>query len=183
MNRRYLILSFLSVCGILVAASIVGFGDDEPKATPRAFIDGTGEGWQALGPANFINVNCGKDTWSWKEGILYCTGKPVGVMRYEKQLTNFEMVLEWRHMRKAGNSGVFAWIPEKSINKLKPGQLPQGIEVQILDLGYAEFYEKRHKKKSDWFTSHGDVFPTQASRMKPFPPVAPMAIAVSRPRT
>ena len=74
MNRRYLILSFLSVCGILVAASIVGFGDDEPKAAPRAFIDGTGEGWQALGPANFINVNCGKDTWSWKEGILYCTG-------------------------------------------------------------------------------------------------------------
>ena len=173
MNRRYSILSFLFLCSILAAVSIVSFGDDEPQAIPRAFIDGTGEGWKTLGPADFINVNGAKDTWSWKDGVLYCTGKPVGVMRYEKQLTNFELVLEWRHMRKAGNSGVFSWIPEKSLNKLKPGQLPQGIEVQILDLGYAEFYEKRHKKKSDWFTSHGDVFPTQASRMKPFAPVAP----------
>ena len=48
-----------------------------------------------------------------------------------------------------------------------------GIEVQVLDLGYAELYEKRHKKPSDWFTSHGDVFPTQNAKMKPFPPVAP----------
>ncbi len=43
----------------------------------------------------------------------------------------------------------------------------------MLDLGYAEKYEKRHKKKSDWFTSHGDVFPTGPARMTPFPPVAP----------
>lgn len=173
MNRRHSILGFLFLCGILVAASIAGFGEDKTKPMPRAFIDGTGEGWSALGEGNFINVNCGKDTWAWKEGILYCTGRPVGVLRYKKQLTNFEVVLEWRHMRAGGNSGFFTWIPEKSLNRLKPGQLPQGIEVQILDLGYAEQYEKRHKKKSDWFTSHGDVFPTQASRMKPFPPVAP----------
>jgi len=173
MNRRNTILSFLCVCSMLATVSIVGLGDDEPKAAPRAFIDGTGEGWRALGPADFINVNCAKDTWAWKDGVLHCTGRPVGVMRYEKQLTNFEVVLEWRHMRNAGNSGFFAWIPEASLNRLKPGQLPQGIEVQILDLGYAESYEKQHKKKSDWFTSHGDVFPTQASKMKPFPPVAP----------
>ena len=173
MNMRNSILSFLFAGGIIVATSMAGYGGGEAKVSPRAFIDGTAEGWKNLGPADFINVNGAKDTWTWKDGILYCTGRPVGVMRYEKQLTNFEMLLEWRHMRKAGNSGVFSWIPEKSLKKLKPGQLPQGIEIQILDLGYAEHYEKRHKKKSDWFTSHGDVFPVQASRMKPFPPVAP----------
>ena len=42
----------------------------------------------------------------------------------------------------------------------------------MLDHGYAERYEKRHKKKSDWFTTHGDVFPCGV-KMKPFPPVAP----------
>jgi hypothetical protein len=83
------------------------------------------------------------------------------------------MVLEWRHMRYAGNSGVFVWAPETSINSLKRGQLPHGIEIQILDLGYAEQFEKRHKKKPDWFTSHGDVFPCGKSKMIPFAPVAP----------
>ena len=38
--------------------------------------------------------------------------------------------------------------------------------------GREENFEKKHKKKPDWFTSHGDVFPVRA-KMKPFPPVAP----------
>ena len=50
---------------------------------------------------------------------------------------------------------------------------PHGIEVQVLDLGYAEKYKKRYNKPADWFTSHGDVFPTGPAKMKPFPPVAP----------
>jgi hypothetical protein len=53
------------------------------------------------------------------------------------------------------------------------GRLPHGIEVQVLDLGYAELYEEGGKRKADWFTSHGDVFPTGPATMKPFPPVAP----------
>ncbi|MFP6893615.1 MAG: DUF1080 domain-containing protein, partial [Opitutales bacterium] len=53
------------------------------------------------------------------------------------------------------------------------GRLPAGIEVQILDLGYAEHYKKRHNKPADWFTSHGDVFSTGGARIDPFPPVGP----------
>ncbi len=29
------------------------------------------------------------------------------------------------------------------------------------------------KRKADWFTCHGDVFPVGKARMRPFPPVAP----------
>ena len=43
----------------------------------------------------------------------------------------------------------------------------------MLDHGYAEQYEKQSKKKADWFTTHGDVFPVGGSRMKPFAPTAP----------
>jgi hypothetical protein len=58
--------------------------------------------------------------------------------------------------------------------KLESGQgkWPDGIEVQVLDLGYSERYEAKHGKKSDWFTSHGDVFPTGPATMTPFPPVS-----------
>jgi hypothetical protein len=59
------------------------------------------------------------------------------------------------------------------LSKLKPGQLPHGIEVQVLDTGYAKKYEQETGKKPDWFTSHGDVFPVGKSKMKPFEPVSP----------
>jgi predicted nucleic acid-binding protein len=56
---------------------------------------------------------------------------------------------------------------------LKPNALPSvGIEVQVLDHGYKELYEKSGKK-ADWFTTNGDVFPVGQSKMTPFPPTAP----------
>ncbi|MDB4382819.1 DUF1080 domain-containing protein, partial [Akkermansiaceae bacterium] len=90
-------------------------------------------------------------------------------------LTNFEFSCEWMHKKKGGNSGVFVWATPRSINRLMAGKgsLPQGIEVQVLDLGYKEIYEAQYKKKGDWFTSHGDVFPVGPIKMRPFPPVAP----------
>lgn len=146
---------------------------DEPSSLPKATIDGTGPGWRALGEADFVNVNCDRDTWTWKPNLIQCTGKPVGVVRSQKPVTNFELVVEWQHLRSGGNSGVFVWVPMASLETLKPNQLPHGIEVQVLDHGYTEQYEKSSGKKADWFTSNGDVFPVGTSNMKPFPPVAP----------
>jgi len=145
----------------------------EPAPPPRAFIDGTGPGWRALGEADFVNVNCAPETWTWQEGTARCTGQPVGVTRSAKPYTNFELVAEWRHLRPGGNSGIFVWATEDSLNALKPGQLPHGIEVQVLDNAYTEQYEAQSNKKADWFTTHGDVFPVGRSAMSPFPPVSP----------
>ena len=128
-----------------------------------------------MGEADFVNVNCKPDTFAWRDGVAYCTGNPVGVIRSKTQYVNFEMTLQWRHMRNAGNSGVFVWAIPSSIKALEAGKgrLPGGIEVQVLDLGYKTQYERGGKRKADWFTCHGDVFPVGAAKMKPFPPVAP----------
>ena len=136
---------------------------------------GNEPGWQVLTGKDFLNVNCREDTWRWELGHAYCTGKPTGVIRYREPLRDFELLLEWKHKKKGGNSGVFVWATPESIAKLAAGhgRLPHGIEVQVLDLGYAELYEKAYKKPSDWFTSHGDVFPVGPVKMRPFPPVAP----------
>lgn len=144
-------------------------------ALPAGLMDGTGPVWRSLGGSDFVNVNCDDDTWKWTDGFAQCTGKPVGVIRTKATVTNCEIVVEWRHLESGGNSGVFLWASEASIKQLEAGKgrLPHGIEVQILDHGYTELYEKRHKKKSDWFTTNGDVFPTGPAKMVPFPPVAP----------
>ncbi len=147
---------------------------EEAGETPRAFLDGSGPGWNALTGEDFVTVNGNEDTWTWYDGFVTCTGKPVGVTRTKKQYTNFELVVQWRHLRAAGNSGVFAWVLEESLDGLPPNKLPSnGIEIQILDHGYAENYEKKTGKKSDWFTTNGDVFPVGSSTMTPFPPAAP----------
>ncbi len=98
----------------------------------------------------------------------------VGVTRSKIQYTNFELVAQWRHLSSGGNSGIFIWATPEGMQDLKPGRLPSvGIEVQVLDHGYTEKYEKSSGKKADWFTTHGDVFPVGQSKMKPFEPVAP----------
>ncbi|MEC8817620.1 MAG: DUF1080 domain-containing protein, partial [Planctomycetota bacterium] len=111
-------------------------------------------------------------TWTWEGDLIRCTGDPIGVTRMRKPLTNFELSCEWRHLRSAGNSGIFIWSPLESLDRLDGPGLPEGIEIQVLDLGYKEAYE-RDGRTADWFTCHGDVFPVGASTMKPFPPVSP----------
>ena len=151
---------------------VVTFIHADETSAPKAFVDGhSGPGWKALGKDDFAQVNCDPDTFQFRDdGTIHCTGKPSGGLRSAKVYKNFEVVFEWRHNRRAGNAGVFIWCPRAVLDKLPRGRLPQGIEVQILDLGYEENHLKNKGKHSDWFTSHGDVFPVGVGRMKAFTP-------------
>jgi len=168
--RSYSLLTVL----VLISQAAVAAEPSDSAALPKAHIDGTGIGWVALGEKDFTPVNGAPDTWSWKDGVAHCTGKPVGVSRTQKQYTNFELVAQWKHLESAGNSGIFVWTSADSLQDLKPGNLPKcGIEVQILDHGYATQFEKDNGKKPDWFTTNGDVFPVGTAKMKPLPPASP----------
>ena len=158
---------------LLLAALLFGMGacQGDSAASREASTD---DGWVQLGLADFENVNGAADTWSQVDGRIVCTGVPLGGARTLREYTNFELELEWMHHEHGGNSGVFLWCPESAFSDLPPGQLPRsGIEVQVLDLGYEENWKRSKGSHSDWFTSHGDVFPVGKSTMKPFPPVAP----------
>jgi len=171
--RACLIVGYLLLCGATLvaaepAADAANDASSESRAAaPKALVDGMAPGFRDLTEADFTNVNC------WKDGSLHCTGQPVGVLRSQALITNFELVTRWRHLKPAGNSGIFVWTIKESLDALKGPGLPHGIEVQVLDLGYTAQYEKQSGKKADWFTAHGDVFPVGRSTMKPFPPVAP----------
>jgi hypothetical protein len=113
----------------------------------------------------WVNANCAPETWSVRDGVIHCTGRPTGALRTTRQYENFILEVEWRHLSSGGNSGVFIW----GTPIAAPGvPFLRGIEVQVLDHGYAEQYEKQTGKKSDWFTTHGDVFPIHGATMKPF---------------
>lgn len=169
---------FRSVGSAVIALhfSVSAIAEDSAEVAdlPKACINGNGPGWQPLGEKDFTPVNGAPDTWSWKDGIVHCTGKPVGVSRTQKQYTNFELVAQWKHLESGGNSGIFVWTSPASLEGLKPGNLPKcGIEVQVLDHGFTAKYEKSTGKKGDWFTTNGDVFYVGTAKLKPFPPVSP----------
>lgn len=132
-------------------------------------------GWRVLGHDDFTAVNSAEDTWTWYGNVLlHCTGNPVSVLRTRKPLTNFELYLEWCHLKPAGNSGVFIWTTPESVARLatagKPG-LPDGIEVQVLDNAYTDTVAEAGGR-TDWFTTHGDVFPVRV-KMTPIGKVSP----------
>ena len=104
------ILFALASAALAGAAVTPGSGSQVPSS-PKAFIDGTEPGWRTLGPKDFAPVNGERDTWVWKGDVLFGTGTPIGVLRTSQQLTNFELVIQWRHLRSGGNSGVFLWVP------------------------------------------------------------------------
>ena len=129
--------------------SVSAFAADDTETLTPIFNGKDLTGW--------VPVNIAPGTFSVRDGELVTTGNPVGVIRTERMYENFVLELEWRHMTKGGNSGVFVWgdgFPAIGSN------YPRGIEVQVLDNGY------NASGKNHWYSTHGDIFPVNGAKMK-----------------
>jgi len=105
-------------------------------------------------PLKWINVNTAEDTWSKRKNILICKGKPIGVMRSEKQYENFILHIEWMHTEPGGNSGVFVW---SDANPPEKSRLPNGVEVQMLELDWVKINTKDGVEPPIAYV-HGELF-------------------------
>ena len=103
----------------------------------------------------WVNVNTGQDTWRVSDGLLVCSGHPIGVMRSARQYENFILHIEWRHMEAGGNSGVFVW-SEGTVPKGK--RLPKGVEVQMLELDWVNLHAKKDGTPQPIAYVHGELF-------------------------
>jgi hypothetical protein len=112
------------------------------------FNDENLDGW--------VNVNCAPETWTVRDGMILCTGIPMGVLRTERHYENYILELEYRHMKAGGNAGLFI----HSDPLPAPGQpFTRSIEIQILD-----------GRDTENYTSHGDIFGIHGATMKPDKP-------------
>ena len=105
------------------------------------------EGW--------VDVNTSPETWSVRDGLLVCTGQPIGVMRSDRQYENFILEIEWRHMEPGGNSGIFLWcdaVPQERT------RLPNGMEVQMLELDWVNQHKKADGTLPPIAYVHGELF-------------------------
>jgi len=105
--------------------------------------------------AGWRNINCAPNTWSVKDGMIHCTGKPIGELRTLKMYENFILEVEWRHLKPRGNAGIFVWADAYTA---KGQPFHRGVEVQVLENAYGS--GRGH-------TTHGDIFPIHGAKMVP----------------
>lgn len=103
----------------------------------------------------WVLVNTPPDTWKLEDGMLICSGRPIGEMRTEKMYQNFELELEWRHMVPKGNAGIFVWADDITARGVP---FHRGIEVQVLENSYGN---------TKGYSTHGDIFPIHGAKMTP----------------
>lgn len=150
MSAQFLIVLLLISNSALLA--------EETRAVIRDGADGE-NGFQSMlngkDLTGWVLTNTPAETWSFRDGMLICSGKPIGEMRTAVMYQNFIMEVEWRHMKPRGNAGIFIWADDITAR----GQpFHRGIEVQVLEDAYGN--SKGH-------TVHGDIFPIHGAKMTP----------------
>lgn len=105
--------------------------------------------------SGWVPVNTAPSTWSVEDGLLVCSGKPIGELRTERMYQNFILELEWRHMKPKGNAGVFVWADDITARGVP---FHRSIEVQVLENDYGN---------TESHTTHGDIFPIHGATMTP----------------
>lgn len=105
--------------------------------------------------SGWVLTNTPAETWSYQDGMLVCSGRPIGEIRTAKMYQNFVMELEWRHMVPRGNAGIFVWADDITARGVP---FHRGIEVQVLENAYGN---------TQSHTTHGDIFPIHGATMTP----------------
>lgn len=148
MKKLFFITGFIVCCGVISGQeSLFSFGEElaYQQALSGEKVKGTSIEW--------IQVNTGAETWKVKGDELICSGLPIGVIRSKRRYDNFLMHIEWKHMEAGGNSGTFVW------SDAEPGEnrLPNGVEVQMLELEWVKLNTKDGNAPPDAYVS-GEIF-------------------------
>ena len=139
-------MKMLAGAMVLLCGNLLTDAEDTPQF--RDLFNG-------LDLSGWVNVNTDPATWTVRDGLLVCSGHPIGIMRTERQFENFILHIEWRHMEAGGNSGVFAWsegtVPEGR-------RLPKGLEVQMLELDWVNLNKEKDGTPRPIAYVHGELF-------------------------
>lgn len=136
------------VAALVLALPLAAWGAEPAEEGFRALFNGKDlSGWVA--------VNTAPSTWTVKDGMIVCSGRPIGELRTDRMYQNFILELQWRHMRPRGNAGVFIWADDITARGVP---FHRGIEVQVLENAYGN--TRSH-------TTHGDIFPIHGAKMTP----------------
>lgn len=149
--KRWLIVVVIMVVttSILATAVCAAEKKDEPIVPKSKTMLWNGKdfaGWKLFVPDPSHDVT---KTWSIKDGILRCEGRPAGYMRTEKDYANYLIHVEWRWPGDGGNNGVLVHMSgqDQVWPKSLECQLHSGNAGDFWEIGGIEFRE--HASRSE----------------------------------
>lgn len=150
MKKPYLLIPTL-----IFAIGVIFCIAKEPRAEGRVTDPGFVDLFNGVDLTGWVDVNTSPETWSVRDGMLICSGRPIGVMRSDRMYENFVLVVEWRHMEAGGNSGVFLWSDAIAD---RDDTLPNGMEVQMLELDWPKLHKQKDGTLPPVAYVHGELF-------------------------
>jgi hypothetical protein len=129
-------LTLIVVVAVVFASSL--FAADSSPKTDDGFIEPFNgknfDGWVIEGNKTYKDGNEDKPVWSIKDGMIQIARhKGFGFLRYDEELTDFELKLEYRQQAKS-NSGIGIRY-DKFTGTAKTRPSFAGYEIQLLDDG------------------------------------------------
>jgi hypothetical protein len=101
----------------------------------------------------WARVNGAPSTFTVRDGMIVCSGKPISVLRTDRMYENFVFEMNWKHIEEQGNAGLFIWSDPLTAR----GQpFTRSIEVQVM-VGV----------ETENYTSDGDIFSIHGATMVP----------------
>lgn len=135
MKRFMLVITVLTVTiALFAAATGASEGRNEPIVPKEKAMLWNGidfAGWK------LYTREAGHDvmkTWSVKNGLIRCEGKPAGYMRTEKDYANYLFHVEWRWPEKGGNNGVLVHMSGED------QVWPKSLECQLYSGNAGDFW-------------------------------------------
>lgn len=90
------------------------------------------QGWQAVDDGR---PSAAAPVWTYRDGVIACSGKARGYLRTEKSYENYVLSVEWRWPEgKGGDSGIFFMLSEKD------AAIPNGLEAQLYSGRAGDFW-------------------------------------------
>ena len=135
MKRYAIAIMALSVTVALLAATTGAQEKQKKPIVPKekmALWNGRDfSGWKLFVPNPDHDVT---KTWSIKDGVIRCTGRPAGYMRTEADYANYLFHVEWRWPDRGGNSGVLNHTVGKDM------VWPKSLECQLASGSAGDFW-------------------------------------------
>jgi hypothetical protein len=146
--RRTSFRVLLSCAAVLTAAGLAAVAEDKKDDGFTPLFNGkdfTGWKFYVKGDAD------PKETWSVKDGVIVCTGKPNGYFYTDKSYENYVLRYDWRYVKPAEgqtsslNSGLLVHIQGPGTPAVG-GVWPQCVEVQGANKNHGMLYFLKCKK-------------------------------------
>jgi hypothetical protein len=109
-------------------------------------------------------------TWSVRDGVLVCSGRPNGVMKTDRHYENFVLQIDWMHIEPGGNSGLYVWTGAEPRSR--------GIEIQILDLEWVKLQTKDGEPPPPIAYVHGEFIAVGGNKFVPDNPRGARSMSV-----